>query len=104
MILKRIQVKTTQPNLLTNAYIVCDEESKETLVVDPGGEAERLAEMIDVLGGELKYIFVTHCHADHIGGIAKLKELKGGKVLINTWTYKRRTLSIFRKERICIYR
>ena len=83
MILKRIQVKTTQPNLLTNAYIVCDEESKETLVVDPGGEAERLAEMIDVLGGELKYIFVTHCHADHIGGIAKLKELKGGKILIS---------------------
>ncbi|WP_304969483.1 MBL fold metallo-hydrolase, partial [Romboutsia ilealis] len=29
----------------------------------------------------LKYIFLTHCHADHIGGISKLKELKGGNIV-----------------------
>ncbi len=26
---------------------------------------------------------MTHCHADHIGGIGKLKEQKGGKILIS---------------------
>ena len=41
MILKRLQVRTPQPNLLTNCYIVCDEKSKETIVVDPGGEPEK---------------------------------------------------------------
>lgn len=83
MILKRLQVKTPQVGLLTNSYIVCDEESKEAMVIDPGGEPEKIAEVLDILGASLKYIFVTHCHADHIGGIAELKKLKGGKILIS---------------------
>ena len=82
MILKRLQVKTPQ-DLLTNSYIVCDEKSKEAMVVDPGGEPEKIAEALDILDANLKYIFLTHCHADHIGGISKLKELKGGKILIS---------------------
>ncbi len=83
MILKRLQVKTPQVGLLTNSYVVCDEETKEAMVVDPGGEAERIAETLDILEANLKYIFVTHCHADHIGAIGELKRLKGGKILIS---------------------
>ena len=83
MILKRLQVKTPQVGLLTNSYIICDEETKEAMVIDPGGEPEKIAEVLDILGANLKYIFVTHCHADHIGGIAELKKLKGGKILIS---------------------
>lgn len=82
MILKRIQVHTPQ-ELLTNSYIICDENSKEAMVVDPGGEPEKIAEVLDMLDANLKYIFITHCHADHIGGVNKLKELKGGKILIS---------------------
>lgn len=83
MILKRLQVKTPQVGLLTNSYIICDEETKEAMVIDPGGEAEKIAEVLDILDAKLKYIFITHCHADHIGGIAELKKLKGGKILIS---------------------
>lgn len=83
MILKRVQVKTPQVGLLTNSYVICDEETKEVMVIDPGGEPERIAEVIDILDANLKYIFLTHCHADHIGGIAELKKIKGGKVLIS---------------------
>lgn len=83
MILKRLQVKTPQVGLLTNSYVVCDELTKEAMVIDPGGEPERIAETLDILEGNLKYIFITHCHADHIGAIAELKRLKGGKILIS---------------------
>jgi len=39
--------------------------------------------MINILKGNLKYIFLTHCHGDHIGGVTELKERMGGKVLIH---------------------
>lgn len=83
MILKRLQVITPQKGLKTNAYVICDEKSKEAMVIDPGGEPERIAGTLDILGANLKYIFLTHCHADHIGGIAELKKLKGGKILVS---------------------
>ncbi|MFR0823357.1 MAG: MBL fold metallo-hydrolase [Clostridia bacterium] len=83
MILKRLQVQTqlAEP---TNCYIVEDEQTKETMVVDPGGEPEKIIEMLDALGIEkLKYIYLTHCHGDHFGGILELKKQKGGKILIH---------------------
>lgn len=83
MILKKIPVNTVlgEP---TNCYIVEDEESKETMVIDPGGEPEKIIEMLDTLGiNELKYIYLTHCHGDHFVGILELKNKKGGKVLIH---------------------
>jgi hydroxyacylglutathione hydrolase len=83
MILKRLQVITPQKGLRTNSYVICDEKSKEAMVIDPGGEPERIAETLDILGAELKYIFLTHCHADHIGGISDLKKIKGGKILVS---------------------
>ena len=84
MILKRIRIHAGEQGLLTNSYIVYDENKKEAMVVDPGGEPEKIIEVLDILGiEELKYIFVTHCHADHIGGINELKRAKKGKILIS---------------------
>ena len=84
MILKRIRVHAGEQGLLTNSYIVYDENKKEAMVVDPGGEPEKIIEVLDILGiEELKYIFVTHCHADQIGGINELKRAKKGKILIS---------------------
>lgn len=58
MILKRLQVKTGQVNLLTNCYIICDENTKDAMVIDPGGEADRIIEILDILRIKFKiYIF-----------------------------------------------
>ena len=82
MVLKRFRISTWIGDD-TNCYIVFDQESKETMVVDPAGEAERIIEMINILQGNLKYIFLTHCHGDHIGGVTDLKNRMGGKILIH---------------------
>ncbi len=83
MILKKIPVETAlgEP---TNCYIVEDEQTKEAMVIDPGGEPEKIIEMLNALEiDKLKYIYLTHCHGDHFGGILELKSKKAGKVLIH---------------------
>lgn len=84
MILKILKVETTLGNP-TNCYIVEDEETKEAMCVDPGGHADKIIEMIDILNAKLKYIYLTHCHADHIGAVMELKNKKGGKILIHRY-------------------
>ena len=82
MILKRIRVLTALKQY-TNTYIIQDEISKETMVVDPGGEVEKIIEMLNIINAKLKYIYLTHCHGDHIGAVCELKKRKGGLILIH---------------------
>ena len=82
MILKRIKVLTPF-ELITNVYIIQDRVSKETMVVDPGAGVDKIVEMLDILDANVKYIYLTHCHGDHIGGVSELQRQKGGKILIH---------------------
>lgn len=82
MILKRLRISTWIGDD-TNCYIIFDQKSKETMVIDPAGDVDKIVEIINVLQGKLKYIFLTHCHGDHIGGVTQLKSELGGKVLIH---------------------
>lgn len=81
MILKNLKVNGGFVDK-TNCYIVEDENTKETMVIDPGGDVDSIIELLDILDAKLKYIYLTHCHGDHIAGTKKLKEKKGGKILI----------------------
>ena len=80
MILKELKI-STWPGDVTNCYIVQDEKTKETMVIDPAGDAEKIIEMLDILNAKLKYIYLTHCHGDHIGAVNQLKEKYGGKII-----------------------
>lgn len=84
MILKRLKLNTTlfEP---TNCYVVQDEITKEAMVIDPAAEIEKILEMLNILGAKLKYIYLTHCHADHIGVVSELQSKVGGRVLIHRY-------------------
>lgn len=66
-----------------NCYIVYCEKTKEALVIDPGGEGEKILKRIEKLGANVKYIFLTHGHGDHIGGIIDVKNGTNAPVLIH---------------------
>ena len=82
MILKRIKVQMKFVGE-TNCYIIVDETQKKAMVIDPAGAVPKIIEILDTLGAELVYIYLTHCDADHINGVNELKKEKGGKVLIH---------------------
>lgn len=82
MLLKNIRVDGGIDSK-TNCYIVQDEKTKETMVIDPGGDVQSIVELLDALKANLKYIYLTHCHVDHITGVKELKNIKGGKILVH---------------------
>ena len=82
MILKELKINTWIGDP-TNCYIILDENSKEIMVIDPAGDVDKIEEMIKILKGNLKYIYLTHCHADHTAGVNELKKRCGGKILIH---------------------
>ena len=55
MILKTLKLHIGHMNLVTNCYIIVDEETKETMVIDPGAEPEKIIEMLDILDAKLKH-------------------------------------------------
>jgi len=83
MILKRIRVNAGAI-MGINCYIVQDEKTKETMIIDPGNASETLIDLLDAMQIKLKYIVLTHCHGDHINGVQRIKEKYGGKILIHT--------------------
>lgn len=82
MILKRVKVNAGAI-MGINCYIVQDEKTKETMVIDPGNAQANLTDVLDAMGVNIKYILLTHCHGDHINGAIKIKEQYGGKILIH---------------------
>jgi len=61
--------------IMTNCYILCDENAKVCAVVDPGDEPERIEQAIRATGCTLTAIFLTHGHFDHCTGIRGLVNL-----------------------------
>lgn len=53
-----------------NCYLVADDASGASALVDPGSEPERIISMVEGSGTRLEAIWLTHAHVDHISGIA----------------------------------
>lgn len=71
-----------------NCYILMDEETKESAVIDPGGDADDLIKAIIDMKAEVKYILLTHGHTDHTGAAVQLKEEFNSPLYINEQDYE----------------
>ncbi|MDQ4064973.1 MAG: MBL fold metallo-hydrolase [Actinomycetota bacterium] len=63
--------------LACNCYVVGDPIAKQAIVIDPGGDADEIAEAVAARGLTITAIVATHAHFDHIIGAHRLRELTG---------------------------
>ncbi|MSP03013.1 MAG: MBL fold metallo-hydrolase [Acetobacteraceae bacterium] len=57
-----------------NCAILWDDATKRALIVDPGGDVDRILAAIGQTGVTVERILLTHGHLDHAGGAAELAE------------------------------
>ena len=57
-----------------NCYLLINEETKDTVVVDPGGHSKKFTAYIEEEKLNLVAILLTHGHFDHIMGIDSILE------------------------------
>ncbi len=72
MIIMQIE-KFSLGNLRSNCYVVYDET--RAFIVDPGFENEVVPKFLEEKGLTPDFIYITHGHYDHIGGVKQLKML-----------------------------
>jgi len=70
MTLRAVVVPVT-PFVQNCSVIWCDVTGKGA-VIDPGGDLDRILEVVKSNGVELEKILLTHAHIDHAGGTAEL--------------------------------
>ena len=64
-----------------NCTVLFDTDTKEGVVVDPGGDVEVILQVLKENGIDVKAIWLTHGHIDHAGGADELREALGVKVI-----------------------
>jgi glyoxylase-like metal-dependent hydrolase (beta-lactamase superfamily II) len=67
-------VTTSRTGLAVNCFLLWDEVSREAALFDTGWEAEPLFSLILENNLQLRHLFVTHGHPDHIAALAAVRE------------------------------
>jgi hydroxyacylglutathione hydrolase len=65
----------------TNCWLASDGAGGPLLVIDPAGDPGLLLEAIE--DSPVKALVLTHGHFDHMGAVAKLKEVTGAPLLVH---------------------
>lgn len=67
-----------------NCLILGDADTKEGVVVDPGGNVDKIAAVVKKHGLTVRYIINTHGHFDHVGGNLQAVKTFGAPLLVHS--------------------
>jgi hydroxyacylglutathione hydrolase len=69
--------------LRCNCSILVDDESKGAIVIDPGGDFEKIRARLEKIAAKVTAIVHTHTHIDHVGATAPLQRWSSAQASIH---------------------
>ena len=66
--------------LQANCYMIHDLDTNLGFIIDPGGDAAELLDLVGGSGVKLEAILITHGHSDHLAATAEIAAATGAKV------------------------
>jgi len=79
--------------LESNGYIIYQKEGGDCYIIDPGYNPEKFIKAMKESKLSIIGILLTHHHHDHVGGVKKIRDLKGCPVYMH-----REDIDIYRDE------
>jgi glyoxylase-like metal-dependent hydrolase (beta-lactamase superfamily II) len=67
-------ITTTGGGMAVNCYLVWDEVSREAALFDTGWEARPVTQILEENHLQLRHIFITHSHEDHVAALGELRQ------------------------------
>jgi hydroxyacylglutathione hydrolase len=67
-------ITTAAEGMTVNCYLVWDEVTLEGALFDTGWEAAEVFALLEENAVELKHLFLTHTHEDHLAALGQLRE------------------------------
>lgn len=67
------QITTAGPGYKVNCYLIWDEVTREAALFDTGFEAQPIFDLLDQNQLQLKHLFITHTHADHVAALEPIR-------------------------------
>lgn len=59
-------IRTSNLNIINYCYVVIDNESRKTALIDPSWNIDAIIKVVNNIGGIIEKVFLTHSHIDHI--------------------------------------
>jgi glyoxylase-like metal-dependent hydrolase (beta-lactamase superfamily II) len=69
--------------LRCNCSILVDDETRSAIVIDPGGDFEKIRARLEKNGASVTAIVHTHTHIDHVGATAPLQRWSSAQARIH---------------------
>jgi hydroxyacylglutathione hydrolase len=66
-------ITTTDGSMAVNCYLVWDEVSREAALFDTGWDARPVLELISENQLQLRHLFITHSHGDHVAALGGIR-------------------------------
>jgi glyoxylase-like metal-dependent hydrolase (beta-lactamase superfamily II) len=67
-------INTTGNGIAVNCYMIWDEGSHEAALFDTGWEAQPIMKLIRENQLDLRHVFITHTHEDHIAALGEIRQ------------------------------
>lgn len=69
--------------LVENCYLVGDPATREAVLIDPGEESDRFLALAADGDWQIRAIWLTHAHIDHVLGVAAVKAATGAPIYLH---------------------
>ena len=75
MLLKTFRSRVGIMGECTNTYFVYNEQTFEGAMIDIANNIDEIQKFVECSKVKIKYIILTHCHADHMAGLKDIKKI-----------------------------